>query len=237
MGYLTSTETFNKSSLLVCNERSCFVFTSIRHVNQDIVQVWDWDKPCAIFVVLGPNALEVFDCFLLHGHVCQICLTEEGIDDDRNEQVQKDLRNNDLEQKMESNGDARSTTLRSWPACWVSSIGNDLVEVLIFNTLIENRPGHRCLKHDCVPSLTCRTSYKSQEGCSKCLKVDKIAHFSAVLNFNKCKLRHANDCKHKDQKHEEKTERCHGWCCIQQCLEDLLQLLLLFDQAEDTADS
>ena len=48
-------------------------------------------------VVLGPKPLEIFNRLLLNWHVGHVGLADERIDDDSNEEVEEDLRNDDLE--------------------------------------------------------------------------------------------------------------------------------------------
>jgi len=43
-------------------------------------------------VILGPDILEAFDVFLLDRYVGDVCLAEESINDDGDEQVEEDLR-------------------------------------------------------------------------------------------------------------------------------------------------
>lgn len=166
---------------------------------------------------------------MLDRHVSQIGLAEESINDDSNEQVEEDLRDNDLEEQVESDGNARSAPLWSLPVCWVSSIGNNSRILFFLNTLVENRSGLRGVEHDCVPGFSSGTSDQGQEGGTETLEVHMSVHFAGISNSNEGELRHSNDGKHEDQQHEKETKGSHSRSGIDQSFEYLLQLLLLLD--------
>ena len=64
-----------------------------------------------------------------------------------------------------------------------------------------------------------------------------LVHLIGVLESHSGELRHANDSKHEDKQHKQNSKGGHRWCRGKESREDLLQLLLLLDQTEDTSDS
>ena len=64
-----------------------------------------------------------------------------------------------------------------------------------------------------------------------------LTHLTGVLEVDKGELSHAYDSEHENEEHQEKSETTHRGRRTDQCLENLLQLLLLFDESEDTTNS
>ena len=64
-----------------------------------------------------------------------------------------------------------------------------------------------------------------------------LVHLGCAIQVDKTELGHANDGEHEDEEHEEQAERAHRRRRRDQRHEDLLQLLLLLDQSEDTTNS
>ena len=63
------------------------------------------------------------------------------------------------------------------------------------------------------------------------------SHLGGTVQVDQREHCHSNDGEHEDEKHEEQTERSHSRSRIDQGLEDLIELGILFDEPEDTADS
>ena len=78
-------------SLFEGNQGTTFLRIGLSEVNQEFIELADCDKARAIDIVLRPDPLEVLNGFSLDGHVGKLSLTEEGIDDDGNEEVEEDL--------------------------------------------------------------------------------------------------------------------------------------------------
>ena len=62
-------------------------------------------------------------------------------------------------------------------------------------------------------------------------------HLACILETNQCELGHTNDGKHEDKQHKKETKRSHRWGSINKSFEDLLQLLLFLDKAENSSNS
>ena len=67
------------------------------------------------------------------------CLSEEGIDDDGDEEVEEHLTDDDLEEQMESDGESRATALRTQGVLRVAPFRYHLLVALILNALVGDR--------------------------------------------------------------------------------------------------
>ena len=150
-------------SLLERNEGSTFIWTRFRQVQKQLFERRHGDEACAIGIVLGPNGLEVFHGLLLHGHVGQVSLAEEGVDDDGDEQVEEHLGDDHLEEQVESHGHSCPAPCRAVEVGWVSPICNNSVVVFSLIALVEDGPGLRRVEHDRVPSFASCASNQSQK--------------------------------------------------------------------------
>ena len=77
---------------------------SLHQFQNEPVQVLDVDEASGIVVKLCPNISKVLNAVLFNWKFEMICLLEEGINYDGNEQVDKYLRNQNLKQKEEDVG-------------------------------------------------------------------------------------------------------------------------------------
>lgn len=78
-----------------------------------------------------------------------VSLSQEGVDDDGDEQVNEYLEDQNVEQDEESNGDGRVTALER-----LSTIRHHALIRLIFAALVVGRVAPRQVKHDDVPRFT-----------------------------------------------------------------------------------
>lgn len=124
------------SPLFERNERTSLIVVTLSAVHDEVFELVDWHVVSAIFVVFLPDSLEVLADFDLDGHLGEIGLTEEGIDDNGNEEVQEDLRDDNLEEKMERNGKSSTTALGSFNERRVVTTGNNRIEAFILDALV-----------------------------------------------------------------------------------------------------
>lgn len=82
-------------------------------------------------IIEGPERNELTDTVLLNRQLEVVSLTQEGIDDDRDEQVDENLVDEDVEQNKESNGGCRATTLERF-----STVLHHALIRLIFTALV-----------------------------------------------------------------------------------------------------
>jgi len=111
---------------------------SISNIDKQQFHVANRDETCCLLVIHRPDSLVVLNGLLLDRHACHICLTKECINNNGDEQVKENLRHDDLEQEMESDGEANSTTFRSVCVGWVVTAFNNGVVVFDFLTLVED---------------------------------------------------------------------------------------------------
>lgn len=104
------------------------------------------NEACCFWVILLPNFLKSQNIVLLNWCILQVSLTQEGVNDDCNEQIQEDLGDDYLKQDEENIS-----------TCWtsacerLSSVLLYLIIGLAFVALERDRMASREIKHDDVP--------------------------------------------------------------------------------------
>ena len=76
----------------------------LSQVNDQRLKVLQLDVASGIWVILRPQDGEGLYRFLLDWQIGKITLTEEGVYDDGDEEIEEDLADDDLVEKMESEG-------------------------------------------------------------------------------------------------------------------------------------
>ena len=61
---------------------------------------------------MGPLDCEIVEALLLEGNLGEVCLAEECVNDDGDEEVKEDLGHDDLEKDMEAHGEVLAATFR-----------------------------------------------------------------------------------------------------------------------------
>ena len=77
-----------------------------------------------------------------------VSLAEEGVNDDGNEEIEEDLRDNDLEEQVECHSEGISTALRTVSVSRVVTTLNDRVVVFVLDALVQDGPWLARVKHD-----------------------------------------------------------------------------------------
>jgi len=126
------------NALLERNQGTAFILMRICQVNQERVKLADGNESSALLVVVSPESLEVFNGLLLDGDICLVGLTEEGIDNDSDEQIEEDLRDDDLEQQVEVHSEGVTTALGTVCVCRVVTAFNNRVIVFALNALVKD---------------------------------------------------------------------------------------------------
>ena len=92
---------------------------------------------------MRPSQNEIIYALLLYRDLGKLCLPEECVDNDRDEEVEEDLGDDHLEEDVEDNGEAGSAPLRPEHIIWIIATSNDAVVVLVLLALVQDGEGLR----------------------------------------------------------------------------------------------
>ena len=124
----------------------CFVF--ICESEEQILQVNKRDQAVSVAVIVRPLCSEIIEALLFERDVGQVCLTEESVDYDSDEEIEEDLRDYHLKGYMKTYSEVRTAAFRPVWVLRVVSTLYDTVVVLCLVALVQDRIRLVRIKHD-----------------------------------------------------------------------------------------
>jgi len=70
-----------------------FAFSSPAHVHDECLQIFHWDKSRCVRIILRPNHGEFSQVVRLNSQFELVCLSNECVDNDRDEKIDEHLAN------------------------------------------------------------------------------------------------------------------------------------------------
>ena len=128
--------------------------------------------------------LEILEGLQLYGHVCEVGLTEERVNHDRDEQVEEHLRYNQLEEYVEEEAERCAAANGTQRIVWVAPIRHNRVECFVLAALEKYRMMAGRVEHDGVPGLASRTAEQGEERGAKGLEVGVAIHLTRIFNVD-----------------------------------------------------
>jgi len=113
----------------------------------------------------------------------------EGVDDNGDEQVEEDLRDDDLERNEVDFGCFGHST-----AVGLCVVVLDFLVGRLIIALEGDRVSAGCVKHEGVPSFPSRAAHEQQKGLRKVLEIRMLVH--VALEFNHGEQLHTDDAVH-----------------------------------------
>ena len=110
---------------------------------EQILTVFERYESVCIFIIVRPSQNEIIYALLLYRDLGKLCLPEECVDNDRDEEVEEDLGDDHLEEDVEDNGEAGSAPFRPEHIIWIIAPSNDAVVVLVLLALVQDGEGLR----------------------------------------------------------------------------------------------
>jgi len=151
-------------------------------------------------VEFRPDVNELIEGIVLDGQLEVICLAKESIDDYSNEQVDKDLEDEQVEHYEEGVG------VKSISAAFRPSILLHWLEGLVLTALILRTEGPSVVEHNHMPWLTCRTSQQQKEAGIEVTEINMLVQFlHGPVYLSKSKQWAADDRKHEEYDDQEEA--------------------------------
>ena len=165
--------------LLEGDQGATLITICLRQAQNEPLEVFDGDLARRLLVEVRPDALEVLNRLLFYRDLRR--LPEEGIDDDGDEEVEEDLRDDDLEEEVEGYRKTGTAALRPIGIIRVvTSLYNRIVVFDLF-ALVKDIARLGRIKHDRVPGFAGRASDQSQKRGTESLKVNMLVHFRGPI--------------------------------------------------------
>lgn len=134
--------------LLEGNQGATFFFVGMCKVDQELLELSKGDETCCLLVIVRPKADKVINSLLFDWHATKVGRTKESVNDNSDEEVEEDLRDDDLIDQVEGNRNASSTALRTVSVLGVVTASNDGIVILLLNALIVEGARLGRVEHD-----------------------------------------------------------------------------------------